>query len=243
MIFCAPRRQYGHDFKSRVMQLKPRLYFDMDEGSGSALVNRGGLGIYIGATITSTPTYQDPALVRDNGFAMTFNGSSSYAATAASGTIGDALGVHAIGCWASWTSVTTTLGLMTLRGTGGTNGDAPLVVLVNWPSVGNISVACNNNVATVTASSVGYNDGNKHFIVAGINTAGTQGILWVDGARIGAAAVGGTRGAGNLRLGLGANVFSGANLFYPGTIDNAFHIPSIELTDAMVLALYNAGIR
>jgi hypothetical protein len=242
MITCTPHRQYGHDFKSRVMQLKPRLYFDMGEASGSTLVNRGSLGPAFNATITGTPTYQAAPLVRDNDYSMTFNGSSSYAATVASSTIGDALGVHAIGCWASWTSAATVLGVITLRGTAGTSPTAPLVVIANWPSVGNISVAAFANTPTITANSVAYNDGNKHFITASINQAGSQVILWVDGVRIGAAAHG-SKAAASLRLGIGANVASSAIQFFPGTIDNVFHIPALELTDAMVLALYNAGIR
>ena len=103
MIFTGQAQQYGHDYKSRVLQLKPYLYYDMDEASGSVLVNRGMLGPSFNATISGTPTYQDASLVRDNGYGMTFTGSPNYASIASSASIGDALGVHTIGCWAKWT--------------------------------------------------------------------------------------------------------------------------------------------
>jgi hypothetical protein len=243
MIFSASHRQYGHDFKSRVLNLSPRCYFEMNEASGSTLVNRGSLGPAFNATITGTPTYQASPLLRNKDSAMTFDGATSYAATATSASIGVDTSPNTIGCWAKWTSTATTLGVMTLRGTGGINGDAPLVVLVNWPSVGNISVAMFNNTATVTASAMAYNDGNPHMIIAGTNAAVTHCSLWVDGALIGTGAGGGVGVTNDLRLGIGANVFSSANLFFPGTIDDPFHIPLYVMTDAKALALYNAGIR
>jgi hypothetical protein len=242
MIFCAPHRQYGHDFKSRLMQLKPRLYFDMNEASGSTLVNRGSIGISFNATITGTPTYQAAPLVRDNGFAMTFSGSANRAATPNSASIGDALGVHTIGAWIAWTSTTAAITPLSLRSSAsGVSTNAPLVIICNHTATGKITLqGFGSNSVTTSGSS--YNDGNPHLVIGAINSAGTAALLWVDGVAIGSGALG-SRAASNLALGMGANVSNTPVQHFPGTIDNAFHIPFITFTDAMALALYNAGIR
>ena len=244
MIFCAAHRQYGHDFKSRVLQLKPKLYFDLNEASGSTLVNRGYLGTGFNATVTGTPTaYQAAPLVKDHGGAMTFSGTPNYAATVGSATIGDALGVHTVGCWAKWTTTTSLQTLMSLRSTAGVTTQAPIVVMANQPTAGKITLFAFNTSATVVTSGT-YNDGNPHLVMCAINAAGTNGTLWVDGVLIGSAAVG-TRASANLAFGIAANILnsSSGQQFFPSTVDEAFFIPSLPTTDAMALALYNAGIR
>jgi hypothetical protein len=241
MIFCTPHRQYGHDFKSRAMNLRPSLYFDLDESAGP-LVNRGHLGISFGATLTGTPTFQAAPLVENDGYAMTFSGSSNYAATVASASIGNAIGVHTIGCWVKWTSTTTTLAPLSLRNSAaGVNTSAPLIILCNQPTAGKITGWSFGNSVAVTSGST-YNDGNRHLIIIGLDSSGTVMSLWVDGAFIGSGAVG-TRASANLAFGIGANIANTPLQFFPGTIDEAFYIPSIVFTDAMALALYNAGIR
>lgn len=242
MIFSASHLQYGHDFKSRVMQLQPKLYFDLGEASGATIVNRGYLGASFNGTITGTPTYQAAPLVANHDFAMTFSGSTNYAKTVSSASIGDATGVHTIGAWLKWTSTSTTLSALTLRDSGaGTNTTAPLIIICNQPTAGKIS-GFGFGSASVATTAATFNDGNPHLVIAAIDSGGSNLILWVDGVRIGSGAVG-TKASANLALGIGANTASSPLQFFPGTIDEAFHIPFLTFTDGMALALYNAGTR
>jgi hypothetical protein len=236
MILGHHARQLGHDFGSVITwRMRATQYFTMNEASG-ALVNRGSTGTTHNASTTGSPTYGDAGLI--SGTALTFNGSSQYAATP--NTIGGSNDVWTAGVWFKSSSASTVKTFLTIRSSAsGLANEATLVLILNHPSVGNLTVqGFGSN--SVTASGSSYNDNARHLAIISISASLV--FLWIDGAFIGSGAHGSV-GVANVSMGLAANVSSTPIQHFPGTLDEAFALRTIAMNNANALTIYNAGIR
>lgn len=155
----------------------PRIYYKLDEASGTTAVDSSGgnrSGVYRG-TVTRGAT---SACARDTGTAVTLNGSTGYVnygtttqTTATAGYTGEV-----------WFKTTSTRGGLIL-GFGGSATGASVAVdrVLYMTNTGRLVFGINNAAKNTLTTSASYNDGSWHHVMV---TAGPGGMrLYVDGTQ------------------------------------------------------------
>lgn len=217
----------------------PRIYYKLDEPSSATTATdssgQGRNGTYQGTTTKGTTG----ACARDNGTAVTFNGTSGYINLATSLSVPTTYSVSA------WFKTTTTSGgLIAGFGNTGLLGLSTTVDRVLYLTNAGALVFGTNNTAKSTITAAGpYRDGKWHHVTATLGTAGMR--LYVDGTQ--AASSSTTANAaytGYLRVGfdnLSGWTSAPSSNYLNATLDEvAVYSTTLTATDAA--NQYNAGL-
>ncbi|HEY0239479.1 MAG TPA: LamG-like jellyroll fold domain-containing protein [Friedmanniella sp.] len=225
-----------------ITALGPYLWYRMDETSStttSAADSSGGArtGVYSSAGKTSVTT---KACARDTGRAMTFNGSTGYLS---SPLINAALpNTFSLAIW--FRTTTKTGGKLIGFGNSQTGASSAFDRHVYMTNAGKLVFGVYPGTVKTVTSSVAYNDGDWHLVVATLSTAGMR--LYLDGdldVSDPSVTTAESVSSGYLRVGydnIDGWVSVPTSRFFAGTLDDAVALPT-ALTAAQVSALYEAG--
>lgn len=220
-----------------LMASAPRVYYKLDEVAAATAAadssGQGRPGTYQGTTTRGAAG----ACVRDNGSAVTFNGSSGYIDLASS------LSVPASYSISAWVKTTTTSGgLVAGFGSSATGASTSIDRVLYLTNAGALVFGNNNaNKATVTATGP-YNDGGWHQVLATVGTNGMR--IYVDGKQVATSATTATAAyTGYFRIGY--DTLTGwpsapTSSYFRGTLDEVAAF-STTLTATDALNHYQAG--
>lgn len=215
----------------------PRVYYKLDEATSATTATdssgQARTGTYQG---TTTKGVTD-ACVRDNGTAVTFNGTTGYINLATSLSVP---ATYSVSAWFKTTS--TTGGLIAGFGAAATGASATTDRVLYLTNTGALVFGNNNTAKTTTTAPGPYRDGKWHHVLAAVGTSGTR--IYVDGTQAASSSATATAAyTGYFRVGydnLTGWTSAPSSNYLNGTLDEvAAYSTTLTATDAA--DQYNAG--
>lgn len=226
-------------YRDTVLADNPLIYYRMNEPSGTTAANLGSLSSTFDGTIAGSPTLSASGLIAGADTAISFDGTNDVVSSIESATLGTASGsTRSIEFWFK-TTTTSFFTLAALRGTGGVSADSLVLGVMNLSGPNRISIVSGGT--TVLAAPDDCADGRAFHVWVGVNGATNAVTFYLNGALVGTA-TGGSLSAANLKLSVGANIFSPSTFgqFATAVIDE-LAVYSFIPSAAQALAHYSAG--